>query len=243
MSSIEPLEGRTFFAAAPVVVTPTAQIVDGMLQVSGVTKAANVITLSTEDAGNTVVVQFNGGSAPLRFAKADIVEIDVAGGKKGDRITVTETDGLLDVSVTLRGGDGNDTIHLDQTRALVRGGNGRDTLYGSTGDDNLKGDEGDDRIYGGDGDDKLYGGDGKDRLEGEGGEDTLNGEAGNDTVKGGHGDDELRGGKDKNVLQDDNGDNVFYGSSQQSNGRSKIEGRRGDDYREIDLFSDTIRFD
>ena len=56
-------------------------------------------------------------------------------------------------NVTVRGGEGDDSLE---------GGEGNDTLYGEAGDDTLDGGEGDDTLDGGEGVDHFVGGEGKD---------------------------------------------------------------------------------
>jgi RTX calcium-binding nonapeptide repeat (4 copies) len=91
------------------------------------------------------------------------------------------------------GGNGNDTISLDNIAppagqalptAHLFGGNGNDTLIGGGGNDTLDGGTGDDRITGGVGADQLFGGSGNDTFiwnPGDG-SDTIEGEAGFDTL-------------------------------------------------------------
>ena len=89
------------------------------------------------------------------------------------------------VGFTIRGGDGDNTLH---------GAFGRDKIYGGKGDDTLKGKRRDDELYGQDGDDTLYGGKGNDIMFGGAGNDYLGGGKNDDILWGGTGDDTLRGG-------------------------------------------------
>ncbi len=70
------------------------------------------------------------------------------------------------ISVTVDGGDGNDTI---------TGGDGNDRLIGGTGNDVITGGRGNDTLLGGTGDDTFVWnpGDGNDTIEGQDGTDTL----------------------------------------------------------------------
>ena len=68
------------------------------------------------------------------------------------------------------------------------GGDGNDTIYGSTNPDDIKGGAGDDSLYGLDDEDNLDGGDGADLLVGGAGDDGLTGGPGTDRYF----DDELR---------------------------------------------------
>jgi hypothetical protein len=62
---------------------------------------------------------------------------------------------MLQGSLSLQGGEGNDFLIGGPQRDHVRGQEGEDRIYGRAGDDDLTGDEGDDRLYGGAGDDRL----------------------------------------------------------------------------------------
>ncbi len=89
-------------------------------------------------------------------------------------------------TVTLGGGEGNDTL---------RSAGGNDSLTGDGGDDSLTSTGGRDTLAGGDGNDTLLGGGGADVLLGDEGNDNLDGQAGGgDRVTGGLGDDVLNGG-------------------------------------------------
>ena len=81
--------------------------------------------------------------------------------------TFTAGNGLAPlISLTVDGGDGNDTI---------TGGDGNDMLIGGDGNDTIIGGRGNDTVIGGDGNDTFVWnpGDGSDVVEGQGGADTL----------------------------------------------------------------------
>lgn len=133
-----------------------------------------------------------------------------------------DTDSLnpFDISISrvlIRGGDGNDTIELDQQLAAVlvaHGGPGNDTILGGAANDELFGDEDDDVLFGRLGNDLLRGGDsdnGADVLDGGGDNDTLQGSAGNDTLLGGAGNDSLDGGTGRDSLEGGEGNDVLFG--------------------------------
>jgi Ca2+-binding RTX toxin-like protein len=92
-------------------------------------------------------------------------------------------------------GGGEDEVSVAKPISIpvtMRGGQGDDTLIGGSGPDKLIGGLGDDTLVGGNGDDLLYGGGGADRLIGGAGADVLIGGPGDDTLIGGPGNDELR---------------------------------------------------
>ncbi|WP_254796979.1 Hint domain-containing protein [Sulfitobacter albidus] len=85
-----------------------------------------------------------------------------------------------DDDAVLRGGDGNDSI-------VTYGAN--DTVFGDAGNDTIVGDAGNESFDGGADDDDIWGGDGDDTITGGTGRDTVEGGAGNDSLSGGDGDD------------------------------------------------------
>jgi Ca2+-binding RTX toxin-like protein len=98
----------------------------------------------------TAVAKVNGEKYQLTAAQAR--NLVVHGGDGNDTISVTSDAGLDHVpGVTLRGGDGNDTL---------LGGDGADELHGGRGDDTLyaggNGMSGRDHVVGGRGNDELY---------------------------------------------------------------------------------------
>ena len=135
---------------------------------------------------NTVIVYGDGGTDDgVVYNYYD----DQVGGAGGGTIML---DGMSlarfkesGIGFTIRGGDGDNTLH---------GAFGRDKIYGGKGDDTLKGKRHDDELYGQDGDDTLYGGKGNDIMFGGAGNDYLGGGKNDDILWGGTGDDTLRGG-------------------------------------------------
>ena len=118
--------------------------------------------------------------------RADVLEtITVAGMDGNDLIKVSSVDDKIHRDVILDGGDGNDTLI---------GSSGREVLRGQAGDDSLIGNANGDELHGGDGDDTLDGGDGNDRLYGDDGSDRMNGGKGRDFQVGGNGDDRIEAG-------------------------------------------------
>jgi Ca2+-binding RTX toxin-like protein len=100
--------------------------------------------------------------------------------------------------VAISGGNGNDTITVDDTVLVgiqANGGNGHDS------------------IDGGGGNDTLSGGNGKDSLDGAGGNDVLDGGNGADALAGGLGTDILRGGNGPDALDDADADTTFEGGN------------------------------
>ena len=79
-----------------------------------------------------------------------------------------------DLGQQFTGGDGNDTITGSSLDDAIKGGSGNDVIYGGDGDDFLRGELGNDQLFGEEGDDLLG--------PGFGGTDLLDGGNGNDTA-------------------------------------------------------------
>ncbi|WP_050626740.1 beta strand repeat-containing protein [Bradyrhizobium viridifuturi] len=126
-----------------------------------------------EDASEVFVIAANGSHVSLNRTSPDPLSVDIstaenlvlhAGG--GDDV-ITAGNGLAAlISLTLDGGDGNDTI---------TGGDGDDLLIGGDGNDIVTGGRGNDTALLGNGDDTYIWnpGDGSDTVEGGAGNDTL----------------------------------------------------------------------
>ena len=96
----------------------------------------------------------------------------------------TGTITLANIEVAdLTGGPGDDTLDASgfSGGAVLRGGEGNDTLIAGPAGSFLFGEAGDDTLIGGSGNDLLYGREGDDTLEGHAGNDTLLGGLGDDT--------------------------------------------------------------
>ncbi len=156
----------------------------------------------------------------------------------------------IEVSATVHGGDGDDTLKAGRGGGVYYGddgndtitseaagsdfagvadefygGGGNDVLTGWEGEDELYGDEGNDVLYGGADDDILTGGGGNDFLEGGAGADELNGDDGADELLGGDGGDTLKGGEGDDLLEGGAGNDQLIGNA----GNDTLEGGLGDD--------------
>jgi len=115
------------------------------------------------------------------------------------KITVTENGTTTNFNlgqitrIVINGNSGNDNIDCSSLKiaALIKAGDGDDTVIGS---------EKSDKIYGSDGMDSMVGGKGNDRLYGEDEDDTLRGGKGNDSIVGGTGKDVLTGDENDDDL-------------------------------------------
>ena len=204
---VEALESRTLFSLTTFLPVRTWTIngdPDKAHPNDTITIAYNAVSKKIDLTLNGVLMQSRD--------QATIRNIIINGGKGDDTITVnTHLPNGKTIPVTIKGGDGNDTINCGPEADAVDGGNGNDTINGGDGNDNLAGGNGNDTLNGGNGNDILNGGAGDDTLNGDDGSDVLNGGTGSDTLIGGEGPDNLTGGKGYDTLycvtgQDQHGD-------------------------------------
>lgn len=168
----------------------------------------------------------------------------------------------------VRGGAGNDTLHMGlgdddvdggTGRDLIRAGGGNDTVTGGAGADEawlgagndtyLDGDDegatDNDVVYGEDGDDTITTGNGDDQIDGGDGDDRLGGRAGHDILFGGRGADILWGASGNDQLRGDDGDDEIFGGSGGDHllggaGNDLMEGGSGDDVAHGEDGDDTM---
>lgn len=164
-----------------------------VVYVAGVGES-NVLTFST--VGNDVVVDDSetltpgagcaqGSDATIAICSgAGLSRVDADSGDMDDTVSITGT-----ISMTLRAGDGDDTITGSPGNDALYGEAGIDTINSGDGGDIVDGGDGDDVLRGQDGDDTLLGGPGIDQLEGDEGVDQLDGGPGADILNGGFGSD------------------------------------------------------
>lgn len=140
--------------------------------------------------------------------------LTIDGGDGNDSITVSA---IVRQGVQLLGGDGNDTLFAGSGNDTADGGAGRDDLRGGAGNDLLRGGDDNDTLSGGNGDDTLGGGAGNDRLNGDNGNDALSGGEGNDSIYGGNGNDTLLGGAGNDLLRGEFGKDIALGGDGDDN--------------------------
>lgn len=130
-ATLENLEGRTLFAAAPPVVT--AEVVGNELHVTG-TRLSDNITVALN--GSDLEVRSNDAVVGT-FALAGLNGLSVDGGNGHDTIAVHGSVSLL---ATLLGGNGRDTLDGGEGDDSLTGGRARDAVTGGLGADSFNGD-------------------------------------------------------------------------------------------------------
>lgn len=185
---------------------PGITLVNGVLRIIG-TNGHNNLQISRVGSQYQVVANFLSPTVS-RFLVSQVqsIEIDMLGGN--DQVNIVDS---VIIPVTIRGGDGNDSLDGGGGNDLIYGGAGHDELAGDAGNDRLYGEFGEDELEGGDGNDTLYGGEDDDELEGNNGNDLLFGEAGHDELEGDDGNDILSGGSGNDELEGDAGLDLLFG--------------------------------
>jgi Ca2+-binding RTX toxin-like protein len=211
----------------------------------------------TGGIGNDRLVEAGNVNLTLTNATLAGLGTDVLSGFEQAQLTGGIGNNVINAStflgtVTLDGGDGNDTLTGTAQNDILTGGNGIDTLNGLAGNDTLSGGAGNDTLNGNDGNDRLDGGTDSDRLFGGNGDDTAIGNLGNDfvfgeagidtlygdlestastvsdgidTVDGGLDDDKLFGGGAADTLQGGAGNDTLKGGE----GNDTLKGGAGND--------------
>lgn len=163
--------------------------------------------------------EINGVTERVKFVRAHV--LDVRGGDGDDTIHVdlsgVPRDKIFDLNVS--GGVGNDFISAWTNRATLFGGDGDDTIIGGPSGDVIYGAGGNDQIDGGSGPDLLMAGDSRGAWS-----DAV--PDGNDTLVGGRGDDQLFGGDGNDRLLGEGGDDRILGYL----GNDRLSGGLGGDY-------------
>jgi len=139
---------------------------------------------------------------------------------------------FLELSFTIDGTSGPDTLLGSSSRDIIHGGDGtdringgagddfifggatdadlRDVIYAGSGDDVVDAGHGNDLVYGMDGNDTISGGFGADKLVGQNGDDVISGGAYSDLIFGGAGDDFVNGGWGHDRVNGGSGADKFY---------------------------------
>jgi hypothetical protein len=87
------------------------------------------------------------------FNVDDVQNIVINGGSGNDNLSINEKYGAIPIPARLNGGNGNDTLTGSSANDRLYGGNGNDRLYGNAGRDRLDGGAGTDRLFAGSGKD------------------------------------------------------------------------------------------
>lgn len=226
----ESLEPRCLLAVTPLIINDTQLIVQ--------LETNDDVTIQANSAGELEVL--SNGAPVIATPTIDVnllTSISVFGGDGSNRIDltgITTADFDADLTITVNGGDGNDTIFGSEFADSLIGGNGADSIVGALADDTLEGSNGNDTLEGGAGDDSILGHDGADSIHGDAGDDTVVagngadrvfGDAGFDSLNGGDGTDTLSGDADDDTLSGDNGNDSLLGGD----GNDSILGGTGND--------------
>src|SRR4051794_15233793 len=157
-------------------------------QASVASRTGNAVTIAASSGETNNVEWFGSGSkitdtagitAAGECAQVSATEVDCnvprgdpmlsATVRLGDGNDHWGSDELFQVQgFDIEGGEGNDTLDGSTGADLIHGGPGNDTIFAYSGDDDVSGDEGDDTVKGASGGDTVSGGPGRDVVEGDG---------------------------------------------------------------------------
>ncbi|WP_167288718.1 calcium-binding protein [Nocardioides seonyuensis] len=215
------------------------------------TRSDDVLGIHPRGATPTLDVATKGGADEIVIEPADISaasRIEAGSGRdelvaashtgrlalhlKKDQLEIDDTSVVADSmehallmapQVKLVGDRADNLLGYVGCEATMRGGAGRDELYGTSDNDfhryrfdcletaTMNGGSGADRLFGGPGADRLSGGSGRDSLRGRNSSDVLRGGKGHDTLYGHADDDDLRGGKGPDRLWGHGGEDDLRG--------------------------------
>lgn len=199
----------------------------------GTIQASTVTSLIIVGSDTENVIDLSGVTA------ADFSFLD-AGTGLGLQISVDADDGndviigSADLGATLLGGNGADTITGSTVGDVINAGDGADSVDAGDGNDTVIGGDGNDIIDTGNGDDSIDAGDGNDSVVAGDGLDSINGGDGADTLDGGLGNDDINGMSGFDSLIGGDGDDTLLGGADADiiagdTGNDLIEGNAGDD--------------
>ena len=154
--------------ASPAAAATSASVSNDTLTVNGGNGDDRIALRLAAGAPGTLQVDFgDDGSAEHSFDRGTFSRIDVFTGNGNDQFRVDQTNGAFaNETLTVDGGNGDDTLN---------GGDGVELFIGGNGDDSVDGNRGNDTAFLGNGQDSFRWdpGDGSDVVEGENGFDTL----------------------------------------------------------------------
>jgi Ca2+-binding RTX toxin-like protein len=185
---------------------------NGAVQIQDLnTPGATQLNITT--AVNLTIGNTSGGFPPFENPiSASISNVDA---RTSTGNVSLSTESRLD-SVTIHGGDGNDTFvtNVGNYSDSVDGGKGDDTLWVGGGHNNVTGGEGNDNIWALGGNDNIDGGSGNDNIDAGNGNNTVYGRAGDDHITVGTGNDYVEGNEDNDTINisADGNDTVLAGS-------------------------------
>jgi len=165
-SMVEPLESRVFLSAG---------LSRGVLKITG-TSSNDHIQVALNGTKKIAVSE---GSAVKNFDRAKVKSINIVTGDGSDHVEIFNG---IKQQVTIKLGEGDDSVHGGSGREIIFGGNGNDTVHAGGGSDFVSGEGGDDLIEGDAGGDYLYGDAGNDVIRGGAGNDVMAGDLENKLV-------------------------------------------------------------
>ena len=166
--------------------------------------------------------------------------IDSLGAVSTQDISVHVTD-VIEIGKIINGGNGDDTLTGTTGDDIINAGNGNDRVDGGDGNDTISGGTGNDVLIGGRGNNTIDGGDGNDTITVADGNNTVKGGTGNDTITAGNGNNVIDGGDGNDTIHVGSGNNTLTGGS--GNDNFVFAANLGKDVVTDFAHGDTIEFD
>jgi Ca2+-binding RTX toxin-like protein len=191
-------------AATPTTRLGVESLEERLLMSCDIDKVGSVLIIEGTNSADVATVWIDGNKLKAKI---------VCGNGDSDTKTVKNAASVWEIQFTGLGGNDKFDNQASGKAALASGGDGDDTLIGSSADDTLQGDAGNDLLEGRGGNDELKGGSENDTLKGESGADLLQGESGNDAMYGGDQNDTMLGGSGEDTVSGGFGDDSIDGGS------------------------------
>ena len=134
----------------------------------------------------------------------------------GNNVSANVVGGTAGGTDTMKGGPGRDFMWGQGAVDTMNGNTGNDEMHGGPADDVMRGDEDDDEMYGDDGVDTMHGDANDDYMRGGTNGDHMDGDAGNDEMYGDNDVDDMRGGANDDLMRGGGGDDLIEGNGNDS---------------------------
>jgi Ca2+-binding RTX toxin-like protein len=160
---------------------PSAVVIGDTLTIAG-TSGPDQVDVSLGSDPNALNVILDGTTQTFDRSLFTTIAVTL---RAGDDQFTEDPSTLIDETLTVRGGRGNDTISGGSRNDVLIGGPGNDTIRGIAGDDIILGGPGNDVVSGGQGNDTVLLGDDSDTFMWDPGDasDVVDGGSGTDTLQ------------------------------------------------------------
>jgi Ca2+-binding RTX toxin-like protein len=205
--AVEPLERRVLLSSA--VPSGSAVLKGQRLIVRGDPNLPNDIVVSLDAAKKNVLVNLNG--TQLSFDKDKVDRVTLVGGDGNDTLRVDESAAKFKIPTTFLEDAGDNLLVGGSEKDRMFGGNGRDTIISGNGDDTIVAGNAGDTIVAGNDLKLIFGGAGDDMISAGNGRGYIFGGGGNDRITTAGGRFEIVGGTGDDTIIGGNGRDTLWG--------------------------------